>query len=98
MLEENDPHSACERSAEGGVFKTGGENLARTFAFEVGHDFMTSNDLTGCSRSTNAGKIGRGQVIKYGIGSGNVGYKLLKKAGWEEGEGLGPDGKVRHVP
>mmetsp|Transcript_30698 Transcript_30698/g.59208 ORF Transcript_30698/g.59208 Transcript_30698/m.59208 type:complete len:227 (-) Transcript_30698:207-887(-) len=34
----------------------------------------------------------------YGIHRSNVGYALLKRAGWVEGKGLGAEGQGRHAP
>ncbi|XP_065065534.1 G patch domain and ankyrin repeat-containing protein 1-like [Rhopilema esculentum] len=34
----------------------------------------------------------------YQIGSSNIGYKMLKEAGWSEDKGLGPEGRGQQYP
>lgn len=38
------------------------------------------------------------QPVKYGIGKANIGYKLLERAGWSEGQGLGAGNQGMQEP
>eukprot|EP00877_Chromochloris_zofingiensis_P002480 jgi/Chrzof1/12232/Cz06g26130.t1 len=53
---------------------------------------------TGAKASGQPGTAAAQEPVKYGIDSGNVGYQLLKRAGWVEGTGLGASGQCSKTP
>ncbi|KAK3283670.1 hypothetical protein CYMTET_8650 [Cymbomonas tetramitiformis] len=49
--------------------------------------------------SNNSGpRSGEQSVPVYGLSSRSLGFRMLKKAGWNEGEGLGVEGQGRQIP
>lgn len=65
-------------------------------------DFLPPDELEKFLEKVKAVKEGReadfSDYAKYKIGEDNVGYKMLMKAGWQEGSGLGSKGEGITAP
>ena len=60
-------------------------------------DFLPPEELAKFQEKVRAIKEGRkadlSDYAEFKIKEDNIGYKLLQQAGWEEGKGLGAEGK-----
>ncbi|CAD7704727.1 unnamed protein product [Ostreobium quekettii] len=63
----------------------------------LGSGHEREREVTCRSTETRRGCVASSSQ-RCGLKADNVGYSLLKKAGWTEGTGLGPDGQGRQVP
>ena len=65
-------------------------------------DFLPPDELEKFLEKVQAVREGReadfSDYSKYRIQSDNLGYKMLQKAGWEEGKGLGAKGEGIQQP
>lgn len=57
---------------------------------------VSSREPTGLGTAAGAAFVG--PSLDYGIPSDNVGFQLLRKAGWQPGAGLGAESQGRRMP
>ena len=77
-----------------------GESIVATERGKGKHhmgDFLPPEELAKFQEKVKAIKEGRkadlSDYAEFKIKEDNIGYKLLQQAGWEEGKGLGAEGK-----